>query len=282
MMLESFIQPFYSDRAASRGEFTRSSSCFGRPKRVRAGTTRRTPVILSVGDVSNYWDETAPDMITFALSGPGWVAAALAVAVAGVFLARFAEFGPQSRSSVFFCLRVSVSRPLRVELPTGVALEIQPNRERILRESRLEAIDAIARNIEQEALRVGSECSYTLYRAEGEILKPLRQFPRVVDAEDAVGWMDGESKSLDDEKNSIWDQYLRLGNYGSVEKEWKSVLENLGGVTRESQDNPNSCKLCGGRGSQRCPRCMGASANGAVVCTKCVKGRVPCAWCANQ
>jgi hypothetical protein len=280
MKRESFVQPFYGFGAVALGPFRRSSNGT-RPKLRRAGT-QRTRVVLSAGDFSNYWDETAPDMVTFALSGPGWVAAALAVAVGGIILARFVEFGPQSKSPVFFCLRVSVTRPLRVELPTGAPLEIQANSERILRESRLEAIEAVARNIEQEASRVGSQCSYTLYRADGEILLPLRTFPRTVDAEDAIGWIDGESKPQNDEKNLIWDQYMRLGSYGSAEKEWKSVLESLGGVTREDPDNQNSCRLCGGRGYQRCSRCMGASANGAVVCAKCVNGRVPCSWCAKE
>jgi hypothetical protein len=250
-----------------------------RPLYVAASRTR---AVLPGGEVPIYWDETAPDMLTFALSGPGWGAAALFVAVCGIWLARFAEFGPRRAVTTFHCLRVLASRSLRVELSSGAITEIPANAERIIRESTFDAIDAVARKVEQAASRVGAECSYTLYRANGDALVPLRQYPRRVDAATATGWIEDGNRTQGDDKNARWDEYARMGNYSSIEKEWKSVMQGLGGVTRETAESRDTCKLCGGKGFQRCSRCMGASANGTVTCEKCIDGRVPCSWCTKN
>jgi hypothetical protein len=232
-----------------------------------------------------YWDSTAPSALDFALSGPGVAALALVFATLGGVFAAYADVGPRrdrfaSRDvyleSSYFYLRITVSKPLTVELPSGTVAELAAHDETVLREFKLETIDALARTILTAAGRAGASCSYEVYRAKGETLVLVRRFPRSVDADGAAGWIEAENANPDDDKDARWDEYSRLGSVGLLEKEWSRVIKNLGGVERSTPEMraQNECKLCGGEGQKRCGRCFGMGG-----CPECLNGKVACEWC---
>jgi hypothetical protein len=196
-----------------------------------------------------------------------------------------------SRSTVsspaLFYLRVTVSRPLTVELPSGVVASLRAGEETVLREDKFEAADALSRTIAAAADRAAADCRYTLYRADGAALVPVRQFPRRVDAPGARGWTgerDGGPAGADGDNDARWDEYARLASFDAVEDAWRAAVDKLGGVRREAAEAmaKDSCKLCAGSGRRRCDRCMGASASGRLSCGECKDGRVVCEYCGGS
>lgn len=104
-----------------------------------------------------------------------------------------------------------------------------------------------------------------------------------VDAPGVVGWPRGVVGMEDEgEVGARWEEYLRVGEDGTVEKEWAEVMRGLGGV---EVVNGGDCKLCGGSGHVRCHRCGGVSsrngARGAFQCD-CRDGLRPCEWCKGE
>lgn len=252
-------------------------------------TLRRRNCKLSMNaqfGTAEYWDETAPSMLDFALSGPGWAAVAVGALVAvGICVALF-DVGTRRKSrpatGSLFYLRVTVSKELRVELPSGVVANLPANNETVLRETKFETADALSRTIASAAERVAANCQYTLYRADGELFVPIRKFPRTLDAEGAPGWKTNGPEIADDGGGDArWAEYEQLGSFGDIEAEWKSVVGKLGGVVRETKESiaKDACKLCNGSGRRKCTTCMGASAGSAGKCEKCLNGLVTCDWC---
>lgn len=257
-----------------------------RPNSQNVRRKHRRVVMTAPFGTTDYWDETAPSMLDFALSGPGWAAIGAGVVVAlGICIALF-DVGPRRKSRAtggsLFYLRVVVSKPLRVELPSGVVADLSADEENVLRESKFETVDALARTIASAAEKATADCHYTLYRADGDLFVPIRQFPRRLDADGAPGWSEkGREFAGDGDVSARWAEYEQLGSFGDVEEEWKSVMGQLGGVVRETRESiaRDACKLCNGSGRRKCPRCMGVSAAGRGKCDNCLNGQVTCEWC---
>lgn len=260
--------------------------------RLPTRAAHRAPIMSAPYNSPEFWDETAPSMLDFALSGPGWAAAGLAAAAAGLLVATLFDVGPRRKgkkgnaggelsadTGAFFYVRITVSKPVAVELPSGTVARLAAGEETVLREARMEAADALARGVAGAADAAAADCRCTVYRADGTALVPLREYPRDVDAPGVEGWgKDGETEGSG---NARWDEYARLGSIGSVEKEWRKVVNSLGGVRREPSPDmvKGACKLCSGTGRHKCHRCMGASAGGRMQCPVCTEGRVACEYC---
>lgn len=269
----------------------------------KAGSLRyaaRTPAkaILSadVSSPANYWDESAPDMLTFAASGPGWIATALAVfAVALVFRSYF-EFTPREKNrsmdsglpskldSAQFYLNIRTDRRLRVELPSGIVAVLPANELTVIRETRHEIVDAMASTVVRAAEQAGASCEYKIYRFRGDGFSLVRTYPEPIDAADVPGWIEEDRQNPVSENEARWDEYSRLQSEGPIEREWRSLVQNLGGVVRqEGEMKPGkTCKLCGGFGTRRCNRCMGAAQTSSFTCNECSNGKVSCDWCGGS
>jgi hypothetical protein len=122
-----------------------------------------------------YWDSTAPSALEFALSGPGIAAFALAFVAVGAMLAAYADIGPRrdefatrgsSSAATSYFLRISVSGALAVELPSGAVANLPATEETVLRETKLETIDALVRTVQKAAEKAGAVCSFSVYRAK--------------------------------------------------------------------------------------------------------------------
>lgn len=250
-----------------------------RHARSRPGGISERLVVCAVTDpgLTDYWSETAPDMLTFATSGPGWAALfALVAGLAAVFFTYF-EAGPRRTSRESFLVRARLSGSVRVELPSGVSKSLRANEEVVLREDSLAAADAVARAIEAAATRQGCEYSASVYKASAEGLSRKMSYPRIAVTEGSTGWVDGDAKATEGSLDALWDEYSRVGESGPIEKEWRSVMNKLGGVRRET--NENACRLCNGTGVTKCSRCMGLANSGKIECSVCKSGSVPCPWC---
>lgn len=231
---------------------------------------------MVVPPVAGLPDDTALDMLSYALSGPGVAAAALLAFSGLTVLFSFFEVGPRrGRSPTVFFLRADLSKPTRVELPDGSVRALRQG-ESVLRLPSREACSAVASRLPIDGLR------YSVYRAENGALQLVKEFPGTgVDVDGAVGWPTGVVQADDESAlGARWEEYQRIGESLDLNREWQKVLDGLSGV--ELVQEGAECKLCGGSGYVRCHRCggVGTSRGNAkgFVCD-CDHGKRQCDWC---
>lgn len=235
-------------------------------------------------------EDTALDMLSFALSGPGLGAGAAFIAAVAGFVVAFAEVGPRrdARAEVFHVLRARVSGgSMRVETAQGVRAVGEG--ETVLRLGRFEECTAVSKALEKEAARRGLSLEYAVYRAQGEGLAELFRFPREVNAPGGAWARDAVVEEEQGTLDARWEEYLRLGDGAAdeVDKEWAAVMKRLSLIQFETEKDPRSskdCKLCDGSGLQRCYKCGGAARgkNGGSFVCDCESGKRPCPWCSSS
>lgn len=222
-------------------------------------------------------DDTAVDMLSFALSGPGIFTTSVFTVSALAILFSFADIGPRKASPTFYLLRVELSASTVVEMPNGSVQALRAG-EAILRlQSYEECMVVVKRLPEERGVR------YLIYRAGNGEMRLLSEFPKKINA---IGgnWPQGVVQKEDEkEMQARWEEYSMLGEIGDVDKEWYKFLERLGGISIE---RGAECKLCGGVGYRRCHKCGGASRRGrkllgGFVCD-CEAGRRKCEWCGQR
>lgn len=216
-------------------------------------------------------DDTALDMLSFALSGPFFLVTGVFTAGTLALLFSFGEVGARrERASDFFFLRVQIPAATNIELPDGSVKCLRPG-ESVLKLHSREACTAVARRLPREGL------SYSVYKTSGESMAVVEEWPRNMNAEGAA-WPEGVVQREDEGMlDARWEEYQRLGEGSDVDEEWKKVVESLGGV----QVVRNDCKLCGGTGFKRCYRCGGVGGKGSFQCD-CEGGQRACEWCAGK
>ncbi|CDF32508.1 unnamed protein product [Chondrus crispus] len=209
-------------------------------------------------------------MLSFALSGPAFLAAGLLTAGGLGLLFSFGEVGPRREvSSTFFFLRIQLPSAVNVEMPDGTTRRLREG-ESVLKLPTREACTAVTRRVPQEGL------SYSVYKAGGENMRLVQRWPRPVNAKGGK-WPQGVVQREDEGfLEARWEEYQRLGEGGDVDEEWKKVISQLGGV-RIVQNG--DCKLCGGTGLKRCYRCGGVGSTETFECD-CQGGKRACEWCA--
>lgn len=213
-------------------------------------------------------DDTALDMVSFALSGPALIAGSAFTAFGLAFLFSFAEVGPREQPVNTYFLRIDIPTTRVVELPNGTARQLRAGENVLLLGSKEECL-GLGKRME------GEEVSYSVYEASGGNMKLLGQFPRDVNA---VGGAWSAMMGEVEEKEGRWAEYAQLGEIGDVENEWRKVVDQLGGVRVEAT---RDCRLCGGSGYRRCHKCGGASGRGGEYVCDCQEGRRRCEWCAG-
>ena len=230
-------------------------------------------------------DDTAVDMLSFALSGPGLFASiAFALGALGS-LFTFVDMGPRriQQQKITFLLRIVLSTSRRAEFTNGSVRALRKG-ENLVKLNTREECSAVT-----DALQPYAE-SWDLFRAVGMDMKLIEQFPKDIDANGATWPTDVVDQRDRNDVAARWEEYERLGSeIGSIDKEWKQVLSNLsplqfvGDRNRDAAANDiDTCKLCGGTGYVRCHRCGGVSANqqkGATFVCDCKAGKRECEWC---
>lgn len=217
-------------------------------------------------------DDTALDMLSFALSGPG-VAAVAAFLIGGVAVTfSVAEVGPR-RSGVSqrsaFLLRVDLPSPVRVELSNGTVKSLREG-ETVLQLHSLEACTAAARALERPGV------SYTIYRADASGLRTYTTYPKEINAKGG-SWPRGFLRDSEDATpDARWEEYQRLGATDDIDEEWVKMMSGLSFI---QVSNDKECKLCGGLRTVRCHRCGGVGTRGGQYTCDCSDGRRPCEWC---
>lgn len=240
---------------------------------------RRQPTTPRPARMAAVPDDTAVDMLTFALSGPGIAAALVFLGGLTATLLSFAELGPRRTSPArgVVLLRVTTSAPLRVELAAAGTTTLRAG-ETVLRFSTREECTAAARALEAAAEHSGCDLEYKVYSAGASGVAELSQGPRGLDAPGStrrdVEVVDGTS----DVDRAIA-EYEQAGARDEIDREWSQVVERLAPIRFEKVD---PCKLCGGKGTTRCSRCGGAAKASAAFECRCEGGRVQCEWCGGS
>lgn len=266
---------------ASASRFALASSPVSKRKRTYSTMSVQPPMP----------DDTAVDMLTFALSGPGVIAFAALFSIGGFLLISFAEIGNiNNNTSIYnedgkggrrrgrgrsgpFYLRVCMETRRAIEFPDGIVRTLNPG-ESILRFDSREMCEAVAR-----PLREQQDVQYTLYRLDGIAVRTLSTWPREINAPGAK-WPAEDSRKTEKDLDFLWDEYSRVGQLGKLEKNWKDFINQLGGVVIDNSNAP--CKLCNGTGYRRCFRCGGVTVIGNATFTcDCQNGRRPCEWCSS-
>lgn len=221
-------------------------------------------------------DDTAVDMLSFALSGPGLGATGL-FALSGLALVlAFGEVGPRSRAKdpTFFFLRITLPSAANVELLDGSVRTLRAG-ETVLRLNSREECTAVARRLPQQGL------SFSVYRAGTRGMTLLQSFPKDLNVPGA-SWPTNVVQGPDERLlDARWEEYVRLGEDSDVDQQWSDFVGKLTPFKVEIND----CKLCGGTGYKRCHVCGGANANeknGAGFQCDCDGGRRRCEWCSKR
>lgn len=226
-------------------------------------------------------DDTALDMVSFALSGPGIFAFGAFATISAIILFTNFDLFPRRgntspRSTTPFFIQVRLEQPATVEFPDGVARRV-PKGESIFRFPSREACDAVARTFQKQS------CKYAIYRLDGISVKTLTTWPRDINVPNSAwpansSFIQGDDNSAP-ESACAWDEYERVGSVGELDHDWSSFLRSMGsGPIVEHSRAP--CRLCGGSGFTRCFRCGGATpVEGSSFICDCQQGRRPCEWC---
>lgn len=192
--------------------------------------------------VETFDGETAVDMLTFALSGPGFVAFAALISVGLFLFLSFGELGvffQRNRGTVAsannpypYMLRVILpKRSGRIEFPEeGVGREISRG-ESIFKFSSLQALNVVAGQIKPI-----QGAKFFKYQLNGMSVRTLAKWPPEkgeIDAE--VSWPKLEDGVPEEEKKAdnpmdpdlqrVWDEYEQMGAFGKLDKEWKDYVD---------------------------------------------------------
>ncbi|GAB0496351.1 hypothetical protein MMPV_007663 [Pyropia vietnamensis] len=197
------------------------------PAAARTVAESAAATAAAVAAAANGPDAPAVDMLSFAASGPGWVALAAVVSVAAIFGFSYLDVGPAFRparplfpadlvglggtdgrgggnaappTGTLFLLRLVVGAPLTVELSTGAVKQLTPG-EHVLRFDRHDACLAAARGAVRAARAVSppgatpaddvDTLSYIVYRASPSGgLAELSRHPRPTYADASASWRD--------------------------------------------------------------------------------------------
>lgn len=237
-------------------------------------------------------DETAVDMLTFAMSGPGIIALASFISLSIVVFLSFYELGPfftKKKTSNMplrpFMLRIQLDKPVKVEFAEESMVRSISRGESIFKFSSLEALNAVACQ-----LRPVKGAKFSAFRLDGMSVRTLVNWPSDINVQGAK-WMDNkvnqrEKGVVEKDLQVVWDEYERIDAFTEVDKEWMDYVKKLDGLLIDSDDDGNECKLCGGSGYTRCFRCGGVTSDGKGIKNKsfscdCKNGRRPCEWCSS-
>lgn len=234
--------------------------------------------------------DTAPDMLTFALSGPGVWGVFLFLGVCAAFSFRFLSFGPRpasSMSSGAFILRVVSDKAFAYGRVTHERIRegenILPFGDRLSANAAMEDLVANAGRygavieVYLSKIAIGNNSTETRLRSSA-------------DDRNAPGgrWRNREVTDGTSDKDKVQYEYDSLpDSTDNIDEEWAATMRKLRSVngselslsTTPSPKSNLECKICGGLGSRRCTRCGGVSrAGGTFKCT-CISGRVECEYC---
>lgn len=217
-------------------------------------------------------DDTALDMLSFALSGPGVVAAA-AFTLSGVgFLLSFAEIGPRRNApSAYFFLRVTLPSPMKVEGPDGTVSNLREG-ENVLRFRSLEACTVIAKRLE------GPDVEYTILRTTATSVNEVFKFPQNLRAVGSKWPQDLVELRTESDPQARWAEYEQIDAYTDIDKEWSALMKGMSPIQFIGKPE---CRLCAGTGKVRCFRCGGVGSSAQFQCD-CLRGKRACEWCANE
>lgn len=217
-------------------------------------------------------NDTALDMVSFALSGPGLYATAAFALTGAVLIFSLAEIGPR-RDSIKGALFLRVNIPLArsIELPDGTVSRLREG-ENLLPFESLEACRTVAKRLEEPSV------TYSIYITKASGIKELSTYPRNLDAAGAK-WP-RNLIGLREESNlqARWDEYEQISSRDSVDDEWSSLMKNLSPIQFIARTD---CRLCGGTGTVRCFRCGGVGSRRNFQCD-CMRGKRVCEWCGNS
>jgi len=234
--------------------------------------------------------DPAPDMLTFALSGPGVLSFCVFLGVVSLFSFRFLSFGPRfpgSLSSGAFILRVVSDKPFAYGRVTHERIRkgenILPFNDRL-------SANAAMEDLVQNAGRYGAVIE--VYLSKLAFGATSREEPIKSSREDrnAPGgrWKSREVLDGVSDKDKVQFEYDSLPESAdNIDEEWAATMRKLRSVNGSELDISSSpstasnreCKMCGGVGSRRCTRCGGVSrAGGTFECT-CNSGRTTCEYC---
>lgn len=245
----------------------------------RAFTTLRRARSARLKMVAPQPDDTAVDMITFALSGPGISTFGIFLAVSAVIILTNFEIFPKRRDAPMenpFFMRILLDKPMTLEFPDGAVRSLSEG-ESIFRFPSREACEAVARNVQRVPSR------YVIYRLDGLSVKTLSTWPYEVNVSKQA-WPDTaiREQTADDSSSArMWDDYERIGAVDKLDKQWSAFMQQMASPVFSDEETA-PCKLCGGTGFTRCFRCGGASpVEGSTFTCDCQQGRRPCEWCAQ-
>ncbi|PXF42491.1 hypothetical protein BWQ96_07753 [Gracilariopsis chorda] len=217
-------------------------------------------------------DDTALDMLSFALSGPG-VFATAAFALSGIaLLLSFAEIGQRKNSpSTYFFLRVTLPSSMQVEGPDGTVSNLREG-ENVLRFRSLEACTTVAKRLE------GPDVEYSVLRTTATSIKEVFQYPQKLRAAGSKWPQDLVELRTETDLQARWAEYEQIDAYDDVDKEWSSLMKNMSPIQFTGRPE---CRLCAGTGKVRCFRCGGVGSREQFQCD-CMQGKRACEWCSNQ
>lgn len=219
-------------------------------QRRSAVVTRRRPLQM----VTPLPDDTAPDMLTFMLSGPAFAAWGMFFAACVALVRTFGVTGRRQGGDVTTTYVLRVRTPVALRIWVGdISREVRGG-ESVLTFTDASAARATTDAIEKAASmgNVKSVCVWAArFDTNGGVAAEHAVLPRV------------ETDDKDD-----------------IDREWAQKLSQLAPLRFVRRGGEGSCKLCGGQGMRTCPRCRGAAAQAVhdFQCD-CKAGVVPCEWC---
>lgn len=265
---------------APYGQF-HSPILVSRRVRVTAEASRRARMVhFKMGTPQP--DDTAVDMVTFALSGPGITAFGIFLALSAIIIFTNFEIFPKRRNARMdnpFFIRISLDKSMSSEFPDGTVRRLSKG-ESIFRFPSREACEAVARTLQKVPSR------YVIYRLDGVSVKTLSTWPHEINVSKKASWPDEKSTNqpATDTPTAarLWDEYERIGAVDKVDKQWSAFMQKMASPVFEDPEAA-PCKLCGGSGFTRCFRCGGVTPiEGSSFTCDCQQGRRPCEWCTQQ
>lgn len=227
--------------------------------------------------------DTAPDMLSFALSGPGLIAGGLFVSICLSYIGMFLEFGPRSNSmdAVSYILRINTDKPLRYD----DGRRIVQSGECVLSFPDMYSANVVSNELEQSGRRNGAKLNVWISTMGGQGVKSERMLiPRAVNAEGGK-WKQHEVVEGVSDVEKVRFEYDSIDNENNhIDKEWIRYKRDKMTSLRIVNNGEGMCKLCGGSGTRRCPKCGGVTATnvgGTFVCN-CENGRVTCEFCGGS
>ncbi|KAI0563630.1 hypothetical protein FGB62_37g328 [Gracilaria domingensis] len=214
-------------------------------------------------------DDTALDMVSFALSGPGIFAAAAFLVSGTALLFSFAEFGSKkTRLSATYILQITLPSPRSVERPDGTVARLREG-ETVLRFNSLEECTTVAKRLEEPGV------TYSVLRTSFTAVKEVYKYPRPLNALGSR-WPQNLVEFRDEpDPQARWAEYEQIDAKSDLDMEWSSLMKKMAPI---QFTNKKDCRLCAGTGRVRCFRCGGVGSKGNFECD-CTEGKRACEWC---